>query len=254
MTLLRSFWGKRWLIKAPILAAVGLVVLIIVAAAVGGGGDEGDVPTGPDDEPTVAEAVPTATARPDPTPTQTTEPTATRAVPTETPTTTPTLAPADTPTPTVPPEPDGSSRDLALPIGSSAEIGGWVIVVNSVTPDGTDAVMAENRFNDPPETGKQFFIVNVSATYNGDDEPSRLFSDVSISALGPSSVAYQNFIDLCGVIPDELNNFVDVFKGGTITGNVCWSVLEEDVPMLLMFIEDDTSFDADDRFWWSLAP
>lgn len=144
-----------------------------------------------------------------------------------------------------------TSRANPAPIGTAVEIAGWRIVVNSVTPDATDDILDDNTFNDPPEAGRQFFIANISATYiNTEMESSSLFFDLDLSALGPSAVQYDGFDDYCGTVPDEIDAFKEVFEGGTITGNVCWSVRTSDAAELLMWAE--AFLGGDERAWFSL--
>jgi len=73
--------------------------------------------------------------------------------------------------------------------------------------------------------------------------------DVFLRAVGESSVAYDQSEDRCGVIPNELPS-TEVFEGGKITGNVCWSVREEDVDSLVMYA--DAGFSGDNRVYFSL--
>lgn len=154
------------------------------------------------------------------------------------------------------PQPSGpvvsqTSRSNPAPIGTAVEVAGWRIVVNSVMPDATKLILDGNSFNDPPAEGRQFFIANISATYIATDpESSSLFFDLDISALGPSAVEYTGIGDYCGVIPDEIDSFKDVFEGGTITGNICWSVTASDAADLLMWAEE--FLDEDQRAWFSL--
>lgn len=150
-----------------------------------------------------------------------------------------------------PSEAPDNSRETPAGIGTAIEVGGWVIVVNSITPLANDIVAAENQFNSPPATGTQFFIANLSATYTGSDESASLLIDLSYSALGPSNVEYQDFSASCGVIPAELDVFTEVFQGGTITGNVCWAISTADVAELTMFVEESFTLDQD-RVWLSL--
>lgn len=125
----------------------------------------------------------------------------------------------------------------------------WTIVVNSVTPDATDEVLAANSFNDPPEPGTQFFIANISATYTGrtSDEFGGSFR---LRVGGPTSVAYSTFENSCGSIPDKLPD-AEVFEGGTIEGNVCWAVKEEDTAALVMY-DNPFTFDDIERVFLSL--
>lgn len=160
--------------------------------------------------------------------------------------------PVTTPTPTGPTTPVSTAagtRENPVPLGQAAALhDGWILTVNSVTPDATAAVLAENQFNDPPDPGRQFFIVNISATYTGPGSDS--FWDARLEAVGPSAVSYASFADSCGVIPDDFDR-ATVFTGGTVTGNICWSVRTSDVSQLVMF--DDGSFDDDDRVWFKLS-
>lgn len=157
-------------------------------------------------------------------------------------------APDATSSPTPEPEPEavGTSQASPAPIGTVVETGGWEIVVVSIDPDATQAVLNENMFNDPPGDGSQFFFANVSATYRGDTEGQNLLL-TSFRALGPSNVA---ITERCGVTPDQLDTFVDVFAGGTITGNLCFEVPSSDVDSLLMYVEKI----GHDRVWFALHP
>lgn len=110
---------------------------------------------------------------------------------------------------------------------------GWTLAVVSVTPNATSLVLAENQFNDPPAPGRQFFIARVMATFTGAGSDA-FAGSFRLEAVGASNVAYTTFDDSCGVIPDEISS-TDVFTGGAVTGNVCWSVLSSDVPSLVMF-------------------
>jgi hypothetical protein len=148
----------------------------------------------------------------------------------------------------------GSSRTDPAPIGAAVEVAGWSIVVNSVIPDGTEAVRAESDFNDPPADGNQFFLINLTATYvgNGEDDSTTLFFSLDFGAVGASNVAYDPFEDNCGfaTLPDPLDQNAEVFEGGSVTGNICWEVDEDDADALLLFA--DESFTSGDRAWFGL--
>jgi hypothetical protein len=141
------------------------------------------------------------------------------------------------------------SRQNPIPVGTAVDVGeNWQVTVLNVEPDATERVLAESEYNDPPEEGRQFFIAEVSVTYTGED--SDTFSSSELSAVGSSSVAYSTYEDSCGEIPDELPSR-EVFSGGTITGNVCWSVGSEDVDSLVMYYRNA---DQDERVFLSLTP
>jgi hypothetical protein len=118
-----------------------------------------------------------------------------------------------------------------------------------VIPDATAAVLAENRFNDPPEPGKQFFMLRISATYTGDG--SGVLSSYRFRLLGASAVARSSrFENSCGVTPNVLT-YREVASGETIRGNLCWQVPVFDIGTLVMF--DDEPFDNAQRVWFALG-
>ena len=164
------------------------------------------------------------------------------------------LDPAATPVEASTSEGVGGSSRLAdaVPIGQAAEVGPWTLTVTGVTEDATKQVMAENQFNDPPGEGEQFYMAAVEATYNGDDS-STFWVDVSLKAVGDSSVAYEGFDGSCGVYPDPIDDSGETFPGGSISGNVCWKVNSDDVGSLVMIAEESFTFD-NQRTFFSLTP
>ena len=77
---------------------------------------------------------------------------------------------------------------------------GWSVKVLRSTPDASGAVQVANQFNDPPVAGKQFYMVEVEATYkgNGKDASQSPLLGLTFKALGPSNVAYDESSDSCG--------------------------------------------------------
>jgi hypothetical protein len=145
------------------------------------------------------------------------------------------------------------SRENPVVFGETATVGDWEVRVVDVTPDGTSAVLDENRFNDPPAEGNVFLIATLEATYLG-TESAEFWLDMSWSAIGPSNVAYDQYDASCGVIPDPIRDEGEAFRDGSISGNVCWEVPSvdasaEDLSMIL-----EGSFGSGDRTFFSLVP
>lgn len=136
----------------------------------------------------------------------------------------------------------GSSRGNPIPLGAPASIRDWTITVLNATPDATAAVLAENEFNDPPAAGHQYYMVHITATYNGPASDS-YDADYEMRAVGQSNVGYSTFSNDCGVIPDAFPDTADVFTEGTVSGNICWSIDSQDADSLVMyrvgFLEED---------------
>jgi hypothetical protein len=135
------------------------------------------------------------------------------------------------------------SRSHPYPIHSFAAIPdshGWKVRLNGSVPNATAAVLEENQFNDRPAAGRQFFMINVTVAYTGKGSSTAL-GDLTFSALGRSNVAYDTSDD-CGVVPKELDEFKKVFSGGSLTGNLCFSVKRSDVSSLLLLVDPGFSF------------
>jgi hypothetical protein len=150
----------------------------------------------------------------------------------------------------VPPEASGTvgTRGNPYPIGETVTIGEWDIVVTGAVQDATAEVLAENSFNETPAEGRQFFMVGIEATYNG-EASDFLFASTAFSTVGPLAVAYTGE-DTCGVVPGEIEVFSEVFPGGTVAGNLCWSVRSEDAPGLLLYAQEAVTLDGEPLFFY----
>ena len=79
---------------------------------------------------------------------------------------------------------DGSTRENPLPIGATLSSDEWKVTVNSVDLNATEAALAANPYNDQPEAGKTYIMVNITATYTGEDpQGATPFVDVEYLSL-----------------------------------------------------------------------
>jgi hypothetical protein len=127
--------------------------------------------------------------------------------------------------------PGSRAKPIAKGAGGPVAGGGWDLRVVSTTPNANAAVAKENQFNDPPDPGKQFFIVRVAFTRTGTDPDNPSF--VELRSIGTGNVTYDQYQDTCGVFPDPIPS-KDVYPGGAIEANVCWQVAVGDAPTLLL--------------------
>lgn len=149
-----------------------------------------------------------------------------------------------------------SATTLASPAlpGEVVQVGEWSLRVATVVPDAATDILAVNQFNDPPPVGKQFFIATVEATYTGPTS-STFWMDITLKAVGASNVAYEGGLgSTCGVIPDSIRDAGEAFTGGTIRGNVCWSIDTADAASLVMIAEPTFTFKKDARRFLSMDP
>ena len=132
------------------------------------------------------------------------------------------------------PQPGASStagRAAPVPMGTATDVGqGWSVTVVGAARDITDAVMAENSFNDPPPAGSRFVGVDVTYTRTGSS------SDVALTAT-TKAVSNSN-VELkseCGVVTGEVDLYSDVFEGGSVTGTICFVAPEGAVDQLILY-------------------
>ena len=158
------------------------------------------------------------------------------AAPTGAPTTVPatTVAASDE----VPGSPVGVTGDRSnpVPVGAVADIGsGWRLQILNVNPDAAAAVAAENGFNEPPPPGSTLTLITVALGYFGLDDPKSAF-DTTISAVGAGNV---ELTGECGVVPQELDTFGEIFAGGVAVGNICFITTPQDLAALQVYASGD---------------
>ena len=155
----------------------------------------------------------------------------------------PTVDPA---TPVEVPQSSGPSplgrlaTDRANPIalGEAVPLGeGWTITVRGVELDATASLVAADEFTDAAPAGKVFTLVDYELAYDGTDEPQSGFS-VDVVVVGDSNVSGSDDCAVSG-IPDEIDRFADVFAGGSISGNDCFTVDAADVDSLVLYASAD---------------
>lgn len=146
---------------------------------------------------------------------------------------------ADTPVPVTGasgPAPDGeytASRTAPTPLGTPVVLGeGWTITVAGFR-DATAELVAASDFNDPPPDGFVYGLLEYELAYDGDDQSASGFS-VDVDVVGDSNVSADTNCGVSG-LPDEIDRFAEVFKGGTVSGNQCFVVRAGDVDSLVAF-------------------
>ena len=151
-----------------------------------------------------------------------------------------------------------SAMGAPIPAGETVRVGDWDITVLSATPDATDALLAASPDNKPPVESRQFYLVELAVTYQGGESES-LLRNLGLSAVGESAVAYDlyrsyDITDIyCGLVPEELDRFVEVFPGGSLRGNQCWQVRAEDVDSLVLIVDSLSGLD-EERAYMALPP
>lgn len=122
----------------------------------------------------------------------------------------------------------GLSRGNPIPLGQTADIGGgfrWKI--NSYTP--------QVQVSPPPPTGKQWAVVNVTATYVGGGTGSiGSLVQHNFEVIGSHNVVYSWGPAGCPpeVAQPDLSQIATLSPGQSVTGNVCWEIASNDATTL----------------------
>ncbi|MFD2758076.1 hypothetical protein [Gulosibacter faecalis] len=118
---------------------------------------------------------------------------------------------------------EAGTRENPVPLGSTLEGKDWIITINSVTLDATEAVLAENQFNEAPADGNVYILVNYTVTYTGDDLEGSMpiMTTVEfVTAAGNTVESYESFT----VAPDAIDTTSTLYEGASATGNEVFEV------------------------------
>lgn len=134
------------------------------------------------------------------------------------------------------------TRDNPYPLGTEISSSDWTVVVNSVDFDADAAIASENQFNESPEDGHTYILVNLTATYTGDD-PDGGEPWVSVSYVSPGGNTFRPS-DRPVVEPDSFDRIATLFHGASETGNFALHVPAEDVENGVLSVEPEMFADT----------
>lgn len=113
------------------------------------------------------------------------------------------------------------TRENPLPLGTVVANDNWEVVVNSVTLGATDAVMAENQFNEAPADGYEYILVNVTAK-NLDSE-AQIAAMVQVAYVTADGVTIDG-TDSLAVAPEAFDSMTELYTDASVTGNIVLAV------------------------------
>lgn len=125
----------------------------------------------------------------------------------------------------------GTPTPVTLDTLGDADGSRWTLTVDGPGTDITDAVLAENPFNEPPAEGRVFYGVPITFTLDAaTKEPLSVLINTDFEFYAPVSleIVSAGLTEGCGVVPDEFDLFAEVFVGGSVSGVVCYDVSADD--------------------------
>ncbi len=160
------------------------------------------------------------------------------------PTTTTTARPTTT---TTVPAKVGTQQN-PIHVGQEAQVGDWRIEVLGATLNATQAVLAENMFNDPPAPGSQYVLVNLRATYTGQSSDT-FWIGTSCKFVGSRG---NTFSWGGAVAPNSILNYGEMFPGASAAGNLLYEVPSDQVYGGLLMAEDWPDFNHATRTFFAI--
>jgi len=117
----------------------------------------------------------------------------------------------------------GKSRENPYPLRTEISSKDWKVVINSVTFNANDAVAAANQFNEPPAEGKEYVLINYTATYIGNDPAGETPAFVLVDFVTADGVTIDG-ADSIAAAPDAIDSLTVLYKGASVSGNVVRAV------------------------------
>ncbi|GAA1453291.1 hypothetical protein ACFP47_00675 [Nesterenkonia lacusekhoensis] len=137
---------------------------------------------------------------------------------------------------------DEGTRANPYPLGTELSSSDWTVTVNSVDLDADAAVAAENQFNEGPAEGHTYILVNVTATYAGED-PDGASPWVGVSYVSPAGNTF-SAADQSVVTPESFDSLATLYEGASETGNIALHVPSEDVEDGVLSVDPDMFADT----------
>ena len=131
-------------------------------------------------------------------------------------------------------------RRNPIPVGQEAQVGSWTVEVVGAILNGTQTVLDENMFNDPPEPGSQYVLVSIEATYAG-GESSTFWVDMLYELVGGDGTGFK---PSDAVAPDSILDAGEVPAGGSVAGNLLFAVASDQIAGGTLMVEE--AFARDD--------
>jgi len=132
---------------------------------------------------------------------------------------------------------DEGTRDNPYSIGTTISSDDWEMTVTDVTLDATDEVLAENEFNEQPDAGNQYMLVDVDITYTG-EEPDGEMPMATIEYVTAGGNTFDGLDDMV-VAPNELDSLETLYNGATTSGSIAIQIPTEDADAGVLAISPD---------------
>ncbi|MFJ4175390.1 hypothetical protein [Microbacterium sp. NPDC089696] len=113
---------------------------------------------------------------------------------------------------------EAGTRENPIALGTPFSSSDWTVVVNSVTLDANAQIAAENPYNEAPDAGSVFILVNYTVTYIGTDPEGQMPAFVGLDYVTADGVTIDPLEKLV-LAPEAMNSTSPLYEGASATGN-----------------------------------
>ncbi|TSI18895.1 hypothetical protein [Brevibacterium aurantiacum] len=132
---------------------------------------------------------------------------------------------------------DEGTRENPYAIGTKISSDAWDVTITNVTLDATDEVVAENEFNEKPDDGNQYMMIDVEMTYTG-DAPDGEMPMATFEYVSAGGNTFDGLDDMV-VAPDALDTLEEMYNGATTSGAIAIQIPAEDAEAGVVAVNPD---------------
>lgn len=129
------------------------------------------------------------------------------------------------------------SRENPFSIGTTVSSDAWDVTVTDVTLDGTAEVLAESEFNENPEAGKQYMMIDVDLTYTGDERDGEM-PMMTVEYVSAGGNTFDGLEDMV-VAPNALDTLENLYSGATTSGSIALQIPSDDADAGVLAVSPD---------------
>lgn len=140
---------------------------------------------------------------------------------------------------------DRGTPENPVPVGEEASVGPWKVRVQEVTQNADDIVYNHSEFNEPPQAGNHYVLVNLYATRTG-EEAAAFWTDTYVEFIGSEGAVFDAaYAD----IPDAMSETGEADTGDSVGGNLVFEVPSDQISGGVLRLSEAFSFEDVEVFF-----
>lgn len=129
------------------------------------------------------------------------------------------------------------TRENPYAIGTKISTDAWDMTITNVTLDATDELLAADEFNEKPDSGNQYMMIDVEMTYTG-DEPDGEMPMASFEYVSAGGNTFDGLEDMV-VAPNALDDMDNLYSGASTSGSIAIQIPSDDAESGVLAVSPD---------------